>query len=112
MVRTTVVSVRNGQKLELFVKKQQKWFEFWAVGVAKGQRTVLDHHLTHDDLEAHLEYAKASDLVWRDSVQSELPLEKHRNALEMEKTIKQGKFWDYQSQAGEKYQTIAHHLDS
>ena len=48
---------------------------------------VLDHHFTHDDLEARLEYSQPNDLVWREAKRSEIPSEKHQNAIEMEETM-------------------------
>jgi hypothetical protein len=111
-MRTTVVTVHNNQELEVFIKKQEDGFELWTVGPVKGCRMVLDHHLTHDDLEARLQYAKPSDLVWRDATHSELPAEKHQNAIEMENTIKQGTFLDYENWPEEVSRSVARHLGS
>lgn len=94
-MRTAAITVHNTEKLEIFVEKRKRHFEVWLAGSLNGRRTLLDHRLTHDDLEAHLEYARPGDLVWRDATSSEIPGEKHRNAIEMEATIKEGTFWDY-----------------
>jgi hypothetical protein len=96
-MRTAAITVYNSQKLEVFVAKLNRGFEVWIVGAIKGRRMILDHHLTHDDLEVHLAYAQPGDLVWREANPSEIPLEKHANAMEMEKTIKRRKFHDYDS---------------
>ncbi len=106
-MRTVSILVRNNQKLDLFVEKLKDGFELWAVGIVNGQRVVIDHHLTHDDLQARLEYAQAEDLVWRDADRSEIPAEKHKNALEKEETISRGVFWDYENRAGH---SVASHL--
>ena len=95
-MRTVVITVHNNQRLEVFVEKLKHGFEIWLVGPVKGRRVILDHHLTHDDLEARLEYAEAGDLVWRDAAHSEIPAEKHQNAVEMEETIKRGTFVDFE----------------
>ncbi len=96
-MRTTAITVHNNQTLEVFVEKRKDGFELWMVGPMKANdRAVLDHHLTHDDLEARLVYAKPGDLIWRDAAASEIPTEKHQNAIEGEKTIQQGTFWDFE----------------
>ncbi len=95
-MRTVAINIHNNQRLELFIEKHKNELELWMVGLAKGHRTVLDHHVTHDDLEARLEYAQTRDLVWRDAARSEIPTAKHPNAIEMEETIKQGTFWDFE----------------
>ena len=95
-MRTTSINVFNNQQIEVFIEKHEKWFEVWQVGELK-QRVVLDHYLTHDVLEGRLEYAKTGDLIWRDAAREEIPKEKHQNAIEYEKTIKAGKFWDSQN---------------
>lgn len=94
-MRTAAITVHNNQRLELFVEKLKDCFEVWVVGPVKGHRVMLDHHLTHDDLEAHLQYARLGDLVWHDAVCSEIPAEKHQNTIQMERTIKQRTFFDY-----------------
>jgi hypothetical protein len=93
-MRTTSFSVRNTQKLEVFVEKLEDGFEIWIVGKINEQRIVLDHHLSHDDLERHLEYSKSGDLIWHDTLRSEIPAIKDQWAIEMEDTIKRGVFWD------------------
>lgn len=95
-MRTTEIRVHKNQTLEVFVEKRKDGFEFWAVGPVKARRVLLDHHLTHDDLEARLAYAKPGDLVWRDAARSELPAEKQPNAIETEATIKEGTYWDFE----------------
>ena len=96
-MRTTAITIHNNQTLEVFVEKRKDGFELWMVGPMKANhRAVLDHHLTHDDLEARLAYAKPGDLVWRDAAASEIPTEKHQNAIEGEKTIREGTFWDFE----------------
>lgn len=105
-MRTVSIPVRNNQQLELFVEKLKDGFELWAVGIVDGNRVLIDHHLTHDDLEARLEYAEPEDLVWRDSDRSEIPTDKHKNALEKEETIGRGVFWDYENRD----RSVTHHL--
>ena len=106
-MRTVLISVQNDQKLELFVKKLTRGFEFWAVGIFNVDRVVLDHHLTHDDLEARLEYAKPKDLIWRNAEQHEIPVKKHNNAILQEETIARHIFWDYENRAR---QSVTSHL--
>lgn len=88
-MRTVSIPIYNNQEIELFVEKRKEGFEVWVVGPIKGHRRVLDHHLTHDDLEAYLEYASPGDLVWRDASSSEIPTEKNKN------TGKQNSFLDF-----------------
>src|SRR5437867_7849604 len=106
MMRTVAITIHNNHKFELFVEKRRQGFEFWVVGPAKGHRMLLDHHVTHDDLEARLEYAQAGDLIWRDAVRSEMPAEKHQNAIEMEETIRLDTFWDFEKL----HQSVTGHL--
>lgn len=107
-MRTAAITIRNNQKLEIFIKKLQRGFEIWVVGPVKGHRIILDHHLTHDNLEARLAYAKASDLDWRDASQSEIPSERHQNAVEMDETVKRGTFLDF----GSLHQSLSGHLSA
>ncbi len=93
-VRTANITVRNNQVLEMFTEPHESGFEFWLVAVIKGQRTVLSHHLTRDDLERRFCYARPADVVWRDASASELPHQKHRSAVEEEKTIARSTFWE------------------
>jgi len=94
-MRTVVIPAYTSNQLELFVDRLDNGFELWAVGLVKGQRVVIDHHLTHDDLEKRLEYARPEDLIWSDADRSEIPAKKHKQAIEMEQTIKDGRgFWD------------------
>jgi hypothetical protein len=93
-MRTVSIPISNTQRVEVFVEKREDFFEVWMVGVVKERRMVLDHHLTHDDLEGQLEYARSGDLIWRDADRSQMPAEKHENAGEMEDTIRRGVFWD------------------
>ena len=94
-MRTVAITVHNNRKLELFVEGRKEGFEVWIVGPVRRRRTLLDHRLTHDDLETRLQYAEAGDLVWRDGAEAEIPVKKHRNAIETEGTIERGTFWDY-----------------
>jgi hypothetical protein len=95
-MRTTSIIIHNSMRLEFFVeKRKKKGFEVWIVGPDQERRTLLDHHLTHDDLEARMEYARSGDLIWRDAMESEIPTQKHRNVIGTEETIKQGIFWDF-----------------
>lgn len=96
-MRTTTISVHNNQAIEVFTQRKEEGFELWMVGTIKGNRMVLDHHLTHDDLENRLRYQQPNDLEWREAVQSEIPSLKHSNAEEMEETINRGKFIDNES---------------
>jgi len=89
-MRTVAIPVYTSKKLELFVEKREEGFELWAVGISKGQRLVIDHSLTRDDLETHLEYAHREDLIWHEAILSEIPAEKHKNAIEREECF--GKF--------------------
>jgi hypothetical protein len=93
-MRTVTITIWNNKKLELFVEKVKDGFELWTVGIVKGQRILLDHHLTHDDLETRLEYTRPEDLIWRDADLSEIPAEKHKMAIEGEESIKRNSFWD------------------
>ena len=94
-MRTTSINVFNNQQIEIFIEKHEHWFELWQVGKLK-QRMVLNHYLTHDDLESYLGYAKFGDIIWRDASHEEIPTEKHQNAIEYEETIKAGRFIDSQ----------------
>jgi hypothetical protein len=109
-MRTVSIPVYNEQKLELFIEKLKDGFEFWAVGIIKGERVVIDHHLTHDDLQARLEYAQPEDLIWRDATRSEIPVEKHNKAILQEETIERGVFWDYENAHKGAQQSVASHL--
>jgi hypothetical protein len=93
-MRTVAISVHNNQELEIFVRERKGAFELWAVGPSTHGRTVLDHYLTHDDLEGRLYYQRRGDLVWREASASEILARKHENAIQTEETIKQGVFWD------------------
>jgi hypothetical protein len=92
-MRAVTIPVFTSKKVELFVEKLKDGFELWAVGIAKGQLMLIDHHLTRDDWEAKLEYAKPKDLIWRNAVRSEIPTEKHKLAIEGEETIGRRVFW-------------------
>jgi hypothetical protein len=109
-MRTVTIPVYNNQQIELFIEKVKDGFELWAVGVVKGQRVVIDHHLTHDDLPARLEYAQPEDLIWRDAERSEIPVEKHKNAIEMEETIEREVFWDYENRSKSACPSVTGHL--
>jgi len=96
-MRKTVVSFHNNQLLEVFVEKHHDFSEVWITGPVKETRMVLEHHLTHDDLEQCLEYALPGDLVWRDTTPSEIPKEIHPVARHANENIKRGVFSDYGS---------------
>lgn len=91
-MRTVTIPLYNNQKIELFVEKIKDGFELWEVGIVKGQRVVIDHSLTRDDLETRLEYARPEDLIWCDATGLEIPAEKHKMAIEREESFKQGRF--------------------
>jgi hypothetical protein len=93
-MRTVTIPVYTNQKLELFVEKLKDCYEFWSVGMVKGHRVVIDHHLTHDDLETRLEYSQPEDLIWHDATPSEIPTDKHKLAIEGEESMERGVFWD------------------
>jgi hypothetical protein len=93
-MRAVSIPVYNNHKIELFVERLKDGFELWCVGVVKGKRILIDHHLTRDDLEARLEYARHEDLIWRDVTRSEIPAEKHERTVQMEETIERKVFWD------------------
>ena len=105
-MRAVSILVRNNQTLEVFVEKRKRGFELWMVGTVKEQRVVFDHHPTHDDLESQLAYVQADDLIWRDAKHSEIPSEKHKNAIQMEEAIKEGTFVDFEKQG----QSVANHF--
>lgn len=109
-MRTAEITVYNNQKLEVFVEKRKDYFEIWTVGPIKGHRMLLDHHLTHDDLEARLEYAKPGDVVWRDADCSELPVLKHPRAMGYEKTVKREFFLDFENMLQEINRSVTGHL--
>jgi len=94
-MRTVSIAVHNNHTLELFVQKRKTAFELWQVGIVNGRRILLDHYLTHDDLEAKLSYAEPGDLVWEDTKRSHIPAEKHRNVLQREKMAKRDSFSDF-----------------
>ena len=109
-MRKVVIRVRNNQEIEIFVDRLREGFEFWAVGMVKGRRILIDHHLTHDDLEARLEYAQPGDLIWHDAARSEIPFEKHGNAIAQEETMSRRVFWDYDGRAEGQIQSVTCHL--
>ena len=109
-MRKVVIKVHNNQIIEIFVDKFGDGFEFWAIGMVRGHRMVIDHHLTHDNLEARLEYAKQGDLIWRDATRSEIPAEKHKKAIAQEETIARDVFWDYEGRSEGGIQTVTCHL--
>jgi hypothetical protein len=93
-MKTTTIAIQNDTRVDLFIEKREDGFELWVVASIRDQRVVLGHHLTHDDVEARLHYAKPSDLAWREAQLSEIPTKKHRGAIDDEDTIKEGTFWD------------------
>jgi len=95
-MKKTIISIHNNQNIEIFVTGDKKKFEVWFVGVCNGRRVILDHHLTHDDLENCLAYAKKGDLQWLKALPEELPVEKSQLANEMEETINRGIYWDFE----------------
>lgn len=106
-MRTVDIIVHRKERLQIFVKKHIGYFELWVAGPIKGRQMLLDHHLTHDDLEACLEYVRSGDLLWRDAERTEIPTEKHENAVEMEKTIKQRMYLDYNSPQIDEMEAVA-----
>ena len=107
-MRTVCIPVRNNQQLEIFTQPLKDGYELWTVGAVAGRRTVLTHYLTHDNLEARLEYAESHDLVWCDASPSAIPKEKHAAAIEWEKSIKRGTFVDNDKK---QQQSVSSHLD-
>jgi hypothetical protein len=105
-MKKVAITVHNDKQLELLLEKRKNGFEVWIVGPVQKRRVVLDHHLTHDDLETRLEYAKAGDLLWREAKDSQIPAEKHQNAIEAEENI--STFWDYEKL----HQSVTGHLSS
>jgi len=91
-MRTVTIPVYASKRLELFFDKRDHDYELWTVGIAKGQRVVIDHCLTHDDLETRLEYSRPEDLVWQEARRLDIPTEKHKLAVEREDSIMRGKF--------------------
>ena len=108
-MRATEFTVHNTQRFEIFVRKRKNRFELWTVGPIKRHRVVLDHHLTHDDIEAHLEYAEPGDLSWRKAAPSEIPTERRPGATEAEQTIRLGTFWDFDDAQLDKMEALARH---
>ena len=105
-MRTVSIAIHNSQKIEIFVEKRKACFEVWIVGVVGNRRVVLSHDLTHDDLEAGLEYARAGDLDWRDAARSELPSKTHPVANEAADNIRRRVFADFEKF----HQSIAYHV--
>lgn len=99
-MRASEIILHNNQTLEVFTQPHDDGFELWKISTIKGKRTVLDHYLTHDDLERRFAYVEPGDIVWRDANPNEIPGEKHASARETEKSIERGTFWDLQSIAG------------
>jgi hypothetical protein len=93
-MRTTSFQTRNNQTAEVFVVSHGKHFELWVVGPKENQRVILSHYLTHDDLERRLRYAKSVMLNWTLAKMSDLPEAKSPLALQDEKSIECGTFWD------------------
>jgi hypothetical protein len=105
-MKKTTIRIHHNRNIELFVEKRNDGFEIWIVGLFQKKRLVLDHHLTHDDLEARLEYANCGDMLWCEAENGEIPDEKHQNAIEAEKNI--ATFWDYEKL----HQSVAGHLSA
>jgi hypothetical protein len=106
-MRKTIIKVHNNSWLEVFVRKSKQGFEVWVVGMLKGQRRILCHHLTHDDLEQGLGYSKVGDLVWKDAAFSEIPRDVHPIAAEAADNIERGVFVDFKR---ELRQSLAYHI--
>jgi hypothetical protein len=107
-MRTVAIIIHNGDSLEIFVKRLKFGFEVWKVGPIKGRRVILDHHLTHDDLEAKLYYSKHGDLAWRNAKRHELPIETHPSVAQAE-SVDGSSFIDFETSLG---QPLVHHLSS
>lgn len=95
-MRTTSIIICSDIKFEIFVAKREEGFELWMVGPIKGRRMILDHLLTHDDLEALLEYSEPADLIWHDAEHSEIPAKKHQMAIEYEAAFERGIHQDFE----------------
>ena len=107
-MRTVALTVHNNQKLEIFTQALKDGFELWTAGMVAGRRIILTHYLTHDDLEARLEYASPHDLVWKEAAPSALPEAKHAAAFEWEASIKRGAFVDSNIK---QQHSVSSHLD-
>jgi hypothetical protein len=93
-MRTASFKTRNDLTVEIFLDRRADSLEFWLVGPHNGARTVLNHYLTHDELDAALRYSKATLLNWSAAKPADLPEAKSAAALDDEKTIAAGTFWD------------------
>ena len=72
-MHTASFQTRNNQTVEIFQERRKGHFELWVVGQQGNQRVILDHYLTHDDLEAKLRYTKSVLLSWTFASESDLP---------------------------------------
>ncbi len=106
-MKSSTIIVHNSRKLEFFIEERNDGFEFWAGASIRGQRVLLGHHLTHDNVEAHLHYFQPGDLIWRDCEPSEIPTKKHGAALEDEETIKRGAYLDYDDPKLDELEAVA-----
>ncbi len=93
-LRKTFFKTRNQLIVEIFQARVRDGFELWVVGPQDRQRVILNHYLTHDDLETRLRYSKSILLTWTQAKESDLPAAKSLVALEEEKTIECGTVWD------------------
>ena len=91
-MRSVTIPAYNSKTLEVFLEKRDYGCEVWTVGVAKGERVIIDHFRTRDDLQARLEYAQHEDLIWRDAAPLEMPSQRHKLAIEREESFKRGVF--------------------
>ncbi len=99
-MRTVSFTLRQNQTFEIFSKRRGEiyaFFEVWMVGLVKGERTVLDHFITHEFLERRFCYAKAGDLVWTDARESDIPNRKHKVAEQAKEVIARNCFIDLES---------------
>lgn len=108
-MRTVSITVHNNEKFEIFVKRKKSEFELWNVGPVKGRRRILDHYLTHDDLEAKLEYANSGDLVWRNAKESDLPRGNYFSASKLEAAANARMFLDFKTNLA---QPLVYHIAS
>jgi hypothetical protein len=93
-MQTTSFQTRNNQRVEIFFKAREECFELWVVGPQAGERTILNHYLTRDNLAARLRYTKSMLLTWAPAGPGDLPAAKSEIALKDEETMDSGTFWE------------------
>ncbi len=93
-MQTTSFQTRNNQTLEIFTEKRSGCFEVWIVGPQEGRRTILNHYLTRDNLQARLRYTKTELPAWLVAQPDSLPELKSAFALKDEESLEVGTFWD------------------